>query len=702
MIDVKGTRSDQSGTDPTDPLELRKEETGTGRIFSGWFASLVALGLYIRSFLWAEPETVHALPEDKMPDSESEDETGAPVLHNVSFEATEEDPEADPGSSQGSGAAEEPQGSTLLFPVFLGSFDDLPFLPPSQFTMDAYLPRSSANTTLPPFSGLRAVGADSPALAASGPAGSSAAPAPPPETETDPAEEDETDTPRAPDRNRAPQNKGPVYLADVGSGAAVGFALSFFLSQTIDADGDGMSVTMISSSSGAMTPKGDGWRYLADTDYLGEVRIEYVISEGAEGVTQTAYLNVIENIHDGTEGDDLIVGTIGRDRIDGQAGDDNLAGLGGRDRIYGEDGDDNIAGGDGNDSLFGGDGDDLIVGGTGDDWISGGAGQDRLYGGLGDDEIYGDEGNDAAYGGDGRDTIFGGDGDDLIRGNAGADLLSGDAGMDRLFGGDGDDVMSGGAGADTAFGDAGDDLLFGDDGDDHLDGGDGADILTGDAGNDMLLGGNADDILTGGAGEDVVSGGAGDDVVIADDDAMADHFNGGDGHDRLDYSAATKAVIFDLAEGMASGESTGADCFEEFEHIIGSAGDDIFRAGAGEGNLTGNGGADLYSFVQGDTVEMIRSSYLITDYDADDEIWIGTGSSRYHIRKAQKSIEERIEDELEDYAEGIGADEPHLSFHFDWTETYRRTAIEVDFDRDKVVDLEVMLDGEHVFVVEHT
>ncbi|SEL28757.1 Ca2+-binding protein, RTX toxin-related [Roseovarius nanhaiticus] len=795
MIDVKGTRTNSApAPDAGDPLGLQQTEPDSGKRYSAWFVGLIAVGLYIRSFLWPEPEP--ELEPAATPNSGGDGESGGSI-RKASFDLGpgEDDVAPDTDLIDEDTAPDE----AAPFPTVLGPFDSLFFTAAQTFYVTSGIQADSANTLLPPFRAPDATGIGSngngyvPGTPPSG-GGSGGSSSGGGATETAEPEDngEETDAPSEDaQRNRPPRNTGPVYLADVGSGAAVGFALSFFLSQTTDPEGAEMTVRINAVSSGEMSPRGDDMRYIADTDYLGEVRIDYTVSDGSLEISQTAFLNVVENILIGSDEDDLLVGTHGRDMIDGLAGDDNLAGLAGRDRIFGRDGDDNISGGDGDDILFGGNGNDLIVGGAGNDWISGGAGDDRIFGGDGDDEIYGDAGDDMADGGagndvihmgEGDDTALGGDGDDLLSGGSGADLIRGDdgqdiihagegddiaiggdgddeiygdagddmadggagndvihmgegddtaiggladdvilgeAGKDQLLGGEGDDMLSGGAdadllhgdagddvlhggtGDDTAFGGDGEDILFGEAGNDHLDGGHGDDVISGDDGDDLLEGGAGNDVLSGGAGSDSVSGGAGDDLVIADDDCVSDVFDGGEGHDQLDYSAATSAVIFDLTQGIVHGESTGEDQFENFEHFVGSREGDTFYVGAGSGTLTGNGGENRYDFVQGDTVDVLHSIYRITDFSSDDDIWIGEGSSRYHIRKAQKSLEDRIEDGFEEYAEGTGADEPRLSFHFDWTEDYRRTTIEVDFDRDTVVDLELMLEGEHLFVVEH-
>ncbi|MBC7784229.1 MAG: hypothetical protein H7144_10345 [Burkholderiales bacterium] len=86
---------------------------------------------------------------------------------------------------------------------------------------------------------------------------------------------------------------------------------------------------------------------------------------------------------------------------------------------------DTIYGQDGNDFINAGqvEGEMLLDGGAGDDKLIGAAGHDRLYGHGGRDFIEGGDGNDIVQGGAGDDTLIGGKGSDRIYGNAGADLL---------------------------------------------------------------------------------------------------------------------------------------------------------------------------------------------------------------------------------------------------------------------------------------
>lgn len=64
-----------------------------------------------------------------------------------------------------------------------------------------------------------------------------------------------------------------------------------------------------------------------------------------------------------------------------------------------------------------------IRGGEGDDVLTGGAGNDKLIGGPGDDELNGRGGNDMLMGGPGDDTLNGGPGEDKLIGGGGHNVL---------------------------------------------------------------------------------------------------------------------------------------------------------------------------------------------------------------------------------------------------------------------------------------
>jgi len=171
-----------------------------------------------------------------------------------------------------------------------------------------------------------------------------------------------------------------------------------------------------------------------------------------------------------TNGDDVLEGHLGKDKINARGGNDFVAGenfddinnnIGGDDNLKGGADHDELDGGPGNDSLQGGAGDDVVVGDDGvdevdggmeNDLLFGGNGADTMDGGTGDDDVYGNGGNDSIKGGSGNDNLVGGSGDDSINGSGDDDNIDGGLGDDRLFAGSDDDFM---------FGDRGNDLLIG-------------------------------------------------------------------------------------------------------------------------------------------------------------------------------------------------------------------------------------------------
>lgn len=67
-----------------------------------------------------------------------------------------------------------------------------------------------------------------------------------------------------------------------------------------------------------------------------------------------------------------------------------------------------------------------LVGGDGDDVLRGGNGNDRIDAGRGDDAVYGVGGRDQILGGTGNDGLHGQRGSDHLLGGSGYDLLDGD------------------------------------------------------------------------------------------------------------------------------------------------------------------------------------------------------------------------------------------------------------------------------------
>ncbi len=177
---------------------------------------------------------------------------------------------------------------------------------------------------------------------------------------------------------------------------------------------------------------------------------------------------------DGTEGADIIEGTVLMDRMRGFGGDDTLIAKAGNDFLDG---------GTGADSMFGMTGDDhYIVDDVGDRVVeNAGEGRDFVTSSI--SYIVTDNVEDLSLSGDALDGM-GNTLDNEIAGNALDNHLDGLAGDDMLYGYGGDDSL---------LGDSGNDSLSGGDGNDWLDGGTGADVLLGGFGDDTYIVDSVDD-----------------------------------------------------------------------------------------------------------------------------------------------------------------------------------------------------------------
>ncbi len=223
----------------------------------------------------------------------------------------------------------------------------------------------------------------------------------------------------------------------------------------------------------------------------------------------------------GTGGRDVIVGTVGNDKIKGNGGDDI------------------ICGGWGDDKINGGTGNDFIIASEGDDVASGDAGNDEIWGDFGPQHLGpGSVGSSEVSGQGGRcfsddDTLKGGTGDDLLVDFLWENDLDGGANDDFVFG---NGLLKGNSGRDGVSSNY--DLFvsyYYDTGpssvevcaDDYTPCPTSA-TLEGGSGNDDLIGSEADDLLNGGSGNDRLDGAGG-----------FDHLNGGSGRDECDDQTDT-------------------------------------------------------------------------------------------------------------------------------------------------------------------
>lgn len=198
--------------------------------------------------------------------------------------------------------------------------------------------------------------------------------------------------------------------------------------------------------------------------------------------------------------------------IVGSDGDDNLHGTNGRDVIWAGLGDDRVHSALGNDLVCGGPGADLLHGGRGNDTVDGGAGDaDQAIGDLGDDTVVGGNGE--------FDEVAGSLGIDRVSGGRGSfDLVHGDYGYDRMDGGPGGNDIASFATDVAAANGAGVWVSLAE----HKARGDGHDRLfrfesvEGSAFRDVLIGDPRPNLIDGGPGDDTIRGGGGADQLLGE------------------------------------------------------------------------------------------------------------------------------------------------------------------------------------------
>ncbi|AOO64213.1 calcium-binding protein [Sulfurospirillum halorespirans] len=341
-------------------------------------------------------------------------------------------------------------------------------------------------------------------------------------------------------------------------------------------------------------------------------------------------LVALEELQQGTDGDDVLV-----------FNDDNttINALGGNDKITTGAGNDVIDGGVGNDTIYSNAGNDIITAGSGNDSVYAGSGDDKLYGNEGDDLLDAGSGNDTLVGGVGADTLYGGAGNDLYmytKGD-GKDILSDESGEDTLRFSEGitkDDLIAKASGNDLIIGIkeegktfdqltdtitiknyltsgklehlllndgtalALDELQQGSEANDYLVYSNEASTVNGLGGNDTIITGSGADVIDGGSGNDTITSGGGADKII-----------GGTGDDVLNAEGGDDVLI----------GNEGADILQA------GTGEDTLSGGTGDDSLYGGLGDDTYIFNKGDGKDKL------SDEGGTDFISFGTGIAKENL-----------------------------------------------------------------------
>jgi Ca2+-binding RTX toxin-like protein len=118
-----------------------------------------------------------------------------------------------------------------------------------------------------------------------------------------------------------------------------------------------------------------------------------------------------------------------------------------------------------------------------------------------------------------------------------------------------------------------------------------SDFMGGGDGNDTIYGNGGGDVVYAGKGDDFVQGGEGKDYLL-----------GGPGNDTVDYSDKTEGISVGLdaqSDAYVFVAGIAEDFIEDFENVIGGAGNDVIAGSAVRNALVGNGGDDRLSGMDG-------------------------------------------------------------------------------------------------------
>ncbi|EGF90872.1 hemolysin-type calcium-binding repeat 2 copies family protein [Asticcacaulis biprosthecium C19] len=267
----------------------------------------------------------------------------------------------------------------------------------------------------------------------------------------------------------------------------------------------------------------------------------------------------------------------------------------------------------------------VLVGNTGNNLLDGAVGNDSMTGGLGNDTYTVDAAGDVVTEavGEGTDEVqstrtyvLGANLENLVLTGTGIANATGNALNNRLTGNITGNVLTGGLGNDVYVvqntSDTTVELV-----------GEGTDFvvssvsytlaanvenltLTGTAnlsgtGNDLA------NVLTGNSGNNILTGGLGDDIYYiqnAGDSVVEQHLQGTDTVvSTVTYSLFGRAIELLTLTGTADINATGNGLSNS---LIGNSGVNILEAGAGNDNLRGNGGADVFLFLTGSGLDTVK------------------------------------------------------------------------------------------------
>ncbi|NBV43105.1 hypothetical protein EBR96_10120, partial [bacterium] len=211
----------------------------------------------------------------------------------------------------------------------------------------------------------------------------------------------------------------------------------------------------------------------------------------------------------------------------------------------------------------------------------------------------------------------------VVYAGGGTDIVWGSNGNDRIFGQKGNDSLNGGSGEDLISGGLDNDVVVGGDGFDFLEGNEGEDRLFGQTGADYLIGGTENDYLEGGLGSDTYVYNVGDGWDTLRDvgeDLAEDRVRFGEGifESQFEYSREGNDLLVGNVVGgglrLLNFFSALPDRVEKMEFADGSV-DYFWKVRSGNGGTT-----------SGDVIVGMDGNDWITALEGNDRVSGGFGN----------------------------------------------------------------------------
>lgn len=433
------------------------------------------------------------------------------------------------------------------------------------------------------------------------------------------------------------QNDAPVANAVAATALTGKMAVIDVLANDTDEDaGDTKTVVSVTepTQGGVAVINQNGSIDYTAVAFAGEETFTYTMKD-SKGVQSSATVTVTVSPNiTSTDGNDVLYGTAGAEKIDGGLGDDTLYGGGGADSLIGNEGNDSILYRDSAALIQGGNGTDTLV----IDASALGAKFD-LASAINQvtDESVVDKGNLVVRGMDNIDATASSNAITLESAAAGTTLLKLTSQADTVttmaavtgnltvVAGSGDDDITSGAVVATATmnidaGDGNDKVnTSGSDAEVTISGGAGKDTISSGSGNDEISGGDGDDTVNAGIGNNNVSGGAGNDSLTTA--GGADTVSGGDGNDTINAGSGDNSV--NAGDGNNS-VTTGGDA----DTVVSGAGNDIISADNGANSVTSGAGDDSVTTGTGaDTIDAGDGNDVVNSGAGNDVISAGEGNN---------------------------------------------------------------------------